>query len=132
MRTKGKVFDAIFPPEEAIAVKFKANLYEAILKAAKRYKPSALELILHEPQPRISELLNGKLGQKSLEKLLGYAGRLGIEHRGKFPQVHKNVPERVLEMVRDYGRLRIASGGADFSAPFYLRGGPLPRHPRLE
>jgi predicted XRE-type DNA-binding protein len=99
MRTKGDVFDAIFPPEEAIVVKFKADLYEAILKVAAKYKPRELEIILHEPQPRVSELLNGKLGQKSLEKLLTYAGRLGIEHRGDFPQVHKNVPRKELAMA---------------------------------
>ena len=51
MRTKGDVFDAIFPPEQAIVIKFKADLYEAILKVAKQYKPRQLELILHEPQP---------------------------------------------------------------------------------
>lgn len=50
-------------------------------------------------QPRVSELLNGKLGQKSLEKLLIYAGRLGIEHRGSFTQVHKNVPKKELPMA---------------------------------
>ncbi len=99
MRTKGDVFDAIFPPEQAIVIKFKADLYEAILKVAKQYKPRQLELILHEPQPRVSELLNGRLGQKSLEKLLIYAGRLGIEHRGGFTQVHKSVPKKELAMA---------------------------------
>ena len=99
MRTKGDVFDAIFPPDEAIVVKFRADLYEAILRVAERYTQRELQIILHEPQPRVSELLNGKLGQKSLEKLLGYAGRLGIEYQGKFPQVHKNVPEKELAMA---------------------------------
>ena len=100
MRTKGDVFDAIFPPDQAIVVKFKADLYEAILKVAAQYKPRELEIILHESQPRVSELLNGKLGQKSLEKLLTYAGRLGIEHRGRFRQVHKDAPKRELEMAQ--------------------------------
>ena len=99
MRTKGDVFDAIFPAEQAIAVKFKADLYEAILKVAKKYTPRQLEVILDEPQPRVSELLNGKLGQKSVEKLLTYAGRLGMEYQGKFSQVHKNVPKKELEMA---------------------------------
>jgi predicted XRE-type DNA-binding protein len=100
MRTKGDVFDAIFPPERAIVVKFKADLYEAILKVTEQYTPRQLELILHEPQPRVSELLNGKLGQKSLEKLLVYARRLGIEHRGSFTQVHKNVPKKELAVAQ--------------------------------
>ena len=96
MKTKGDVFDAIYAPEEAIVVKLKADLYDAILKAAKRYTTKELQVILREPQPRVSELLNGKLGSKSIEKLLHYAGRLGIEHKGNFPQTHKEVPEREL------------------------------------
>lgn len=99
MKTKGDVFDAIFSPEEAIVVKLKADLYEAILKAAKHYTTKELQVILHEPQPRVSELLNGKLGSKSIEKLLHYAQRLGIEHKGTFPQTHKNVPDRELALA---------------------------------
>ena len=99
MRTKGDVFDAIFSPEEAVVVKFRADLYEAILKAARDYSARDLEIILREPQPRVSELLNGKLGHKSLEKLLIYAGRLGIDYRGTFPQVRKDVPKKQLQMV---------------------------------
>ena len=93
MRTKGDVFDAIFPPEEAAAVKFKADLYEAIMKAAQKYSQSELQMIFREPQPRVSELRNGKLGHKSLEKLFYYASTLGIEVRGSFLQVHPKLPE---------------------------------------
>lgn len=99
MKTKGDVFDAIFSPEEAVVVKFKADLYEAILKVAKHYNAKELEIILHEPQPRVSELLNGKLGSKSIEKLLHYAQRLGLEHKGTFLQTHKEVPKRELAMA---------------------------------
>jgi predicted XRE-type DNA-binding protein len=99
MRTKGDVFDAIYAPEQAAIVKFRADLYDAILKVARHYSPQDLETILHEPQPRVSELLNGKLGHKSIEKLLTYAGKLGIEYRGTFPQVHKNAPKKELQAV---------------------------------
>jgi predicted XRE-type DNA-binding protein len=99
MRTKGDVFNAIYPPEKALVMKMRADLYQAILKAAKGYTPGELQIILQEPQPRISELLNGKLGGKSLEKLLTYADRLGIEHRGFFPQANKNIPKRELELA---------------------------------
>jgi len=34
---------------------------------------------LDQPQPRISELLNGKISKMSAEKLAGYLSRLGIE-----------------------------------------------------
>ena len=99
MKTKGDVFDAIFTPEEALAIKFKADLYEAILKVAKHYSARQLGIILHEPQPRVSELLNGKLGSKSIEKLLHYAQRLGLEYKGSFAQTHKEVPKRELAMA---------------------------------
>ena len=97
--THGDVFDAIFPPEQAAVVKLQADLYEAILKYAKKYSQRDLQIILNEPQPRISELMNGKLGKKSVDKLLQYAGRLGIEPQSKFPQVHKEVPRHELEMA---------------------------------
>jgi predicted XRE-type DNA-binding protein len=97
VKTKGDVFDAIFSPQRALAVKFKADLCEAILKVARKYSAKQLEAILHEPQPRVSELLNGKLGSKSIEKLLQYAQRLGIEVEGSFSQTRKEVPQRELE-----------------------------------
>jgi predicted XRE-type DNA-binding protein len=81
--------DLGFPPEQATALKFKAELYQAILKVAKKYSQKELQIILREPQPRVSELLNGKIASKSVDKLLSYAGRLGIEAKAKFVQVHK-------------------------------------------
>ena len=84
----GDVLDALFPPEQA-----------AVMKHAKKYTPNELQIIFNEPQPRISELLNGKLGSKSVDKLLQYAGLLGLEPQSRFPQVHKEVPERELEMA---------------------------------
>ena len=49
-----------------------------------------------EPQPRVSELLNGKIANKSVGKLLSYAGRLGIETKAKFAQTHKEVVKKEL------------------------------------
>src|SRR5438045_9762566 len=77
--TRGNVLgDLGFSPEEETALKFKAELYGAILKYARKYSQKELQVILGEPQPRVSELLNGKIGNKSLEELLQYAVRLGI------------------------------------------------------
>ncbi|MHB8526469.1 MAG: helix-turn-helix domain-containing protein, partial [Candidatus Acidiferrales bacterium] len=88
--THGSVLDDLgFSPEQAIALKFKAELYQAILKVAKNYSQKELQRILGESQPRVSELLNGKIANKSVDKLLYYAGRLGIEARAKFAQTHK-------------------------------------------
>ena len=95
--TYGNVLDDLgFSPERATALKFKAELYQAILKCAKKYSQKELQIILGEPQPRVSELLNGKLANKTVDKLLHYAGRLGIEAKAKFVQARKEVVEREL------------------------------------
>ena len=49
----GSVLDELgFSPAQATALKFKAELYQAILKCAQKYSPKELEIILREPQPR--------------------------------------------------------------------------------
>ena len=93
--THGNVLDDLgFSPEQATALKFKAELYQAILKVASKYAQKELQVILGEPQPRVSELLNGKIANKSVDKLLHYAGRLGIEAKAKFTQRRKDVFEK--------------------------------------
>jgi predicted XRE-type DNA-binding protein len=95
--TRGNVLDDLgFSPEQATALKFKADLYHAILKHARKHSQKQLQAILAEPQPRVSELLNGKIARKSVDKLLYYAGRLGIEARARFPQTNKSVVRREL------------------------------------
>lgn len=98
--TRGNVLDDLgFSPEQATALKFKAELYQAILKVAKKYSQKELQIILGEPQPRVSELLNGKIANKSVDKLLSYAGRLGIEAKAKFAQTHKEIVEKELALA---------------------------------
>ena len=78
----GNVIDDLgFSPEEAAAVKLKASLYAEILRvvAKRKLRSRDLEKILDQPQPRISELLNGKISKVSAEKLAGYLSRLGVE-----------------------------------------------------
>ena len=98
--TRGNVLDDLgFSPEQATALKFKAELYQAILKFARKYSQKELQVILGEPQPRVSELLNGKIANKSVDKLLYYAGRMGIEAKAKFAQTNKHVVERELALA---------------------------------
>jgi predicted XRE-type DNA-binding protein len=98
--TRRNVLDDLgFSPEQATALKFKAELYQAILKYAQNYSQKELQAILGEPQPRVSELLNGKIANKSVDKLLYYAGRLGIEAKAKFSQTRNEVVERELAMA---------------------------------
>ena len=66
------------------------------MKIAKKYSQKELQRILAEPQPRVSELLNGKIANKSVDKLLYYAGRLGIEAKARFVQTHKEAAEKEL------------------------------------
>ncbi len=80
--SKGNVIDDLgFSPEEAAAIKLKASLHAEILRLVEKRKLKArqLEKILDQPQPRISELLNGKISKMSAEKLVGYLCRLGVE-----------------------------------------------------
>jgi len=98
--TQGNVLNDLgFSPEQATALKFKAELYQAILRVAKKYPQKKLQIILGEPQPRVSELLNGKIANKSVDKLLYYAGRLGIETRAKFVQTRKEIFEKELALA---------------------------------
>jgi predicted XRE-type DNA-binding protein len=95
--TRGSVLDDLgFLPEQAAALKFKAQLYQAILKCAKKYSQKELQVILREPQPRVSELLNGKIAHKTIDKLLLYAGRLGIEANARFTQTRREMVEEEL------------------------------------
>jgi len=80
--SKGNVIDDLgFSPEEAAAIKLKASLHAEILRLVekRKLKSRQLERILDQPQPRISELLNGKISKVSAEKLVGYLSRLGVE-----------------------------------------------------
>lgn len=65
--------------EATEALKIKAQLFDHILKIIQRnkYPPKKLEKILKKPQPRISELLNGKISKVSVEMLLEYLSLLG-------------------------------------------------------
>ena len=80
--SKGNVIDDLgFSPEEAAAIKLKASLHTEIMRLVEKRKLTSrqLEKILDQPQPRISELLNGKISKMSAEKLAGYLSRLGVE-----------------------------------------------------
>lgn len=69
--THGSVLDDLgFSSGPTAVLKFKAELYQAILKVAKNYSQNELQIILGEPQPRVMELLNGKIACKSVDILL--------------------------------------------------------------
>ena len=70
--------DLGFSPEEAAALKLKTDLHTKVVKSAARYSQKQLQTILNESQPRVSDLLRGKMSKFSLEMLVIYAEKLGL------------------------------------------------------
>ena len=79
--TRGDVFEDLgFSLEESAALKMKAQLHSRIVGCVKQnhYTQAYLETLLNEHQPRISDLMRGKISKFSLETLVGYAEKLGL------------------------------------------------------
>ncbi len=78
--------------QDRLELKLKAALHQDILKLIKKKKitPRQLEKLFDIPQPRVSELLRGKLSLLSVSRLLYFAHLLGahadIKLRAKRPQ----------------------------------------------
>jgi len=84
--TRRDVLDDLgFSRSEATALKFKADLLDAIRDEIERrsYTQRQLVNILDEHQPAVSNLIQGKINQVSIEKLLRYSDRLGMRARLK-------------------------------------------------
>lgn len=80
--TRGDVLDDLgFSRSESSALKIKASIVEAILSEIDRRGFTQRELVdvLDEYQPNVSNLLHGRIGKVSIEKLLGYADRLRLQ-----------------------------------------------------
>ena len=90
--TKGNVLDDLgFEPEVSFELKDKSELHSAILKLIRKrgYTAQDLEGILRIQQPRVSELMRGKLHLLSLDKLATYANLLGGDPRVKVSLIEK-------------------------------------------
>jgi predicted XRE-type DNA-binding protein len=82
MKKNKSVFnDMGFNEQEALALTIKADLYGKILDVVEKQKikPRDLEKMLDVPQPRVSELLRGKMSSLSIEKLLSYLEKMGVD-----------------------------------------------------
>jgi len=78
--TRGSVLDELdLDEQDRLELKLKADLHQDIMKLIrqKKFTPRQLEKIFDVPQPRVSELLRGKLSLLSVSKLLYYAHLLG-------------------------------------------------------
>lgn len=78
---KSNVFEQVgFSPEEAASLKMKSELHSQIVKAIKKrgYTQADLQKRLDETQPRVSDLMTGKISKFSFETLIMYAEALGL------------------------------------------------------
>ena len=85
-----------FSPAEAAALKLKADLNTKIVKAAARYTQQELQNKLGTSQPRVSDLLRGKMSKFSLDTLVLYAELLGLRTEIRTTQPKKYVRDVVV------------------------------------
>ena len=105
-RVTGSVLDELgLDRQAALELKLKAALHQRILQLVKRRRCRArdLERILRIQQPRVSELMRGKLSTLSVARLLLYADLLGAQAEVKLKEV------RSRRTVAQATRLRIKS-----------------------
>jgi predicted XRE-type DNA-binding protein len=79
--SSGNVFrDLGFPAQEADHLAIRADLLIQIQKVvtARRLTQARLAEVLHVSQPRVSDLLRGRLHLFSIETLIDMLGRLGL------------------------------------------------------
>ena len=80
--TRGNVFEDLgFTAEEAAILRMKTQLHMEIMRVIEKrgITPRQLEKLLDIPQPRVSELLNGKISRMTADLLTKYLYRLGRE-----------------------------------------------------
>jgi len=95
-RTQGSVLDDLNISEQSrLELKLKADLHQDILKLIRkrRFTPRQLEKLFDIPQPRVSELLRGKLSLLSVSRLLYYAYLLGARAHIKLKTSERNEAE---------------------------------------
>jgi predicted XRE-type DNA-binding protein len=92
-----KLFEDLgFSPQEAAALKLKADLNTRIVKAATGYTQQELQNKLGTSQPRVSDLLRGKISKFSLDTLVVYAELLGLRTEIRTTQPKKYVRDVVV------------------------------------
>lgn len=82
--TLDNIFEALVDdPAEAADLQFKADLLIIIRKivAERGWRQKQIGAALGIPQPRVSELMRGRIDLVSAEKLVSYLARLGYSMR---------------------------------------------------
>ena len=83
-RSSGNVFlDLGFPPEEAEHLLIRSDLMVELQKAisSRGLKHAAAAKILQVPQPRLTDLLRGRVDLFTTDTLIDMLGRLGVRVR---------------------------------------------------
>ena len=109
-QTKGSVLDELnMSAQDRLELKLKADLHQDILRFIKKRKltPRQLEKLFDIPQPRVSELLRGKLSLLSVSRLLYYAHLLGARADVKLKPSRSD--QSALRSQRTYQRGSIPS-----------------------
>ena len=88
--------DLGFSPQEAANLKIKTDLHTKIVRQAGHYTQQQLQKVLSISQPRVSDLLHGKMSKFSLEMLLIYAQKLGLHHSPGFGRICRVCQSNVL------------------------------------
>jgi predicted XRE-type DNA-binding protein len=89
-KNKKDVLDDLgFSPEHTALLREKVHLQTEIVKRAKGYSQAQLAEILDEHQPRISDLLTGKVSKFTLDTLFLYSERLKhVKSTAKRESIH--------------------------------------------
>jgi predicted XRE-type DNA-binding protein len=92
------IFDAITDdPVEAADLKFRADLMLLLREYFRAQKATPADICqrLGVPQPRVSELLTGKIDKFSADKLIGFAAKLGIRFYPGLVKASRGKPMRI-------------------------------------
>jgi len=94
---KRNVFDDLgFSRAQADVLTMKAELHSRIVRRARHFKQRELQRILHESQPRISDLMRGKIAKFSLDTLIKYAQALDMR-----PEIRTYEPVAAMTRARE-------------------------------
>ncbi|HEY5329431.1 MAG TPA: helix-turn-helix transcriptional regulator [Acidobacteriaceae bacterium] len=94
-RTKGDIFDDLgFSAEEVLEGKIKADIWQALIRHIEARSLTQADLVtaLKAHQPDVSNLLNGKISNFSVTRLIQFAGRLNLQASVKLKAAKSDSP----------------------------------------
>ncbi|MCJ9672972.1 MULTISPECIES: helix-turn-helix domain-containing protein [unclassified Neorhizobium] len=92
------IFDVVTEdPIEAADLRFRSDLLTTLVAIFedRKWKQGDIAKALDVSQPRVSELMRGKIQLFSADKLIGYLAKLGVRLKPSFSAEHKVICEVV-------------------------------------